>query len=143
VSNIDCSMTASNLAIILPVGLRIISLTAFMKGGGTGQTRQPNFGFFEPAIYQRTLMGGSSISFLTTSQHYLLYPPVVSISSTCERLYNPLRCIINRGSFVESFAVRLATTSRRPNLSTRPSQFSSGAAFLTFFFISACRFGHA
>lgn len=50
---------------------------------------------------------------LTSSQHYLLYSPVVSTSSTCERL--SLRCIINRGRFVESFAVWLVFTGRRPN----------------------------
>lgn len=38
---------------------------------------------------------------------------MVSTSSTCERL--SLRCIINRGRFVEPFAVRLVSTSRRPN----------------------------
>lgn len=38
---------------------------------------------------------------------------MVSTSSTCERL--SLRCIINRGCFVELFAVRLVSTSRRPN----------------------------
>ena len=81
---------------------------------GTGQIHWPNFDPFHPTIRRRTLMVFVFVFLLLTpSQHYLLYPRVVSTSSTCERL--SLRCIINRGRFVEPFAVRFVSTSRRPN----------------------------
>lgn len=60
-SNIDCSMAASNLAMILPVDHKNILLTDFVKGiwwslRGTGQILWPNFDPFPPTTYRRTVM---------------------------------------------------------------------------------------
>lgn len=100
---------------------------------GIGQIHWLNFDPLHPTIYRRTLMDGlfCFIFLLTPSRHYLLYPRVGSTSSTCERFY--LRCIINRGHFVEPFAVRLVSTSRCPNYRRDRLSFCLARSFYDFF----------
>lgn len=114
-------MAASNLAMILPVDL----LKHIVDGFHEGDLVVLAWNWTDPLAQFRPLSSHNPSAhsdgffffffflLLTPSQHYLLYPRVVSTSSTCERL--SLRCIINRGRFVEPFAVRLVSTSRRPN----------------------------